>query len=184
MHAPCPQHRRLGIAGHLRRTVLLAAAPPDAAVARGLHIARHLGQLVRHAHLRVLREERQRGRRGRTGRADALLDAAETVLPTRPSGEREAAGARKRLGLADVRTVAGVVEPLAGVGARLGVAGQIADVHQRAGVHGRVGRAVLVGAQLELAVVEVHVVVVRVVDPVGAGAEGLAVGAGEEVAFA
>lgn len=184
-----PPHWVTGI-HHSKRTpgtvhLIAALVPilPDTVIHIRLDITRHLGQLKRHTHLRILRVEGHGRDLRRASGPDTRRKPPQTVLATRPLAQHELTRVSKGGSAPNVRSVLRIVEPLPRVRPRRHIPVQILDVGLVGGVDGAAGGAFLVTAELELAVALDHAVWCGVVHPVVAEAEPVAILRGEGVAF-
>lgn len=114
----------------------LIATLPNTAVRSRMIIAGHLHELDGYAGGLVQGREGGSDHVGGTGRTDAVLRPAEAVFAAGPFCQGEVAGRGVVGGFADVGAVHGVVEPLAGVRARVGHAVQVFDADAVGGVDG------------------------------------------------
>lgn len=121
---------------HLIAT-LVRSIGPDAVILVRLDVARHLGELERDTHLRVLGVEGE-------SRAEAVLKATEAVLATGPLAERELAGLAEVGVNGDEATVDLLVEPLAVATDGFGLIVNITDVDGVRGFYGEARLALLV----------------------------------------
>ena len=123
-------HKTIITTGNIRAVhPLTALIPtlPNTIILIPMDIAGHLIHRNHLASLLIPRVKRERRFSAWTRRTQTAVQPAETVFATRPFGECELAGATVVGGLADVAAVLLVVEPLACVGAGVGLAVDVLD---------------------------------------------------------